>query len=90
MFSSNFDFTFNISFLSQISTAPNITVATILSIKVALCHDEVKLKLGLWMSGIKRALIITIGTSRNAMIAKTAQTLALLCIEPGRLDLKIR
>jgi hypothetical protein len=48
-----------------------------LNIKAAVCQEEVKLKLGLWMSGMKRALMMTIGTSTDAIIPKTAQILAL-------------
>ena len=48
-----------------------------LNIKATVCQEEVKLKLGLWMSGMKRALMMTIGTSTDAIIPKTAQILAL-------------
>ena len=42
------------------------------------------------MSGIKRALIMTIGTSTNAIIPKTAQIRPLRRAEVARLDLRIR
>jgi len=65
------------SVFKQISSAPRSAVAAILNINATLCQEEVKPKLGLWMSGMKRALMMTIGTSTDAIIPKTAQILAL-------------
>jgi hypothetical protein len=78
------------SVLSQINDAVRSTVASVLNMKAAVCQEDVNSKLALCISGRKRALMITMGTSRKAIIAKTAQILALRCFEPGKLDLRIR
>ena len=71
--------------------AANRAIEIIPRKKAARCQGEPNSKLRLCIgSGMKRALKITIGTSRNAMMEKTAQIFATRCLELARDDLKIR
>ena len=90
MVSSNLILFFEISVLIQINVVARSIVANMPRKKAVPCQEELNAKLGLWISGRNLALIKTIGTSRNAIMPKTAQIFALRRCDCGMLALRIR
>ena len=82
---------FNTLVRSHIKYAANREIEIIPRKNAARCHDEPNSKLRRCIgSGMKRALKITIGTSRKAMRENTAQILPIFCLDPDSDDLKIK